>query len=124
LFKKIPGIAYFDFSKYSKRLKSRASKVRATADMVRLRANEIFVACEVDGEVVSVLQLEQKASFGDRAEMRISSVAWPVKGLGRNKFSMVPPGVVRSRLLLRSWLDTQGYNLEDEYLYPSDPYGI
>jgi hypothetical protein len=108
---------YFDFSKYVERLRSRASTVRAND------SNRAFVMCHRDGEVISVLQLEHASSMvsGDRPEMRLRSVDWPIEGLS-HKFFLVPPRVVRSKIALRPWLEVQGYNLQDTA--SNDPYGI
>jgi hypothetical protein len=107
---------YFDFSGYAERLRSRASAARATATP----SQTFFVVCQVDGEVISVLHLDEGLSVGDRPGLRLRSIDWPIERLSY-KFFMVPPRVVGSKLKLRPWLETQGYNLQDD---ACDPYGI
>jgi hypothetical protein len=107
---------YFDFSKYVERLRTRATSVRGNGD-----CNRAYVMCHRDGEVVSVLQLERVTSYGDRPEMRLRNIDWPIEGLS-HKFFLVPPRVVRSKIQLRFWLEVQGYNLQDSA--SNDPYGI
>jgi hypothetical protein len=107
---------YFDFPGYAQRLRSRATDVRE-----KETSGKSFVLCHLDGQVVSVLQLDQATSFGDRPDMKLLSIDWPIEGLSY-KFFLVPPRVVKSKIQLRFWLDTQGYNLQDDV--GSDPYGI
>jgi hypothetical protein len=109
---------YFDFPGYAQRLWSRASAVRAIEK--NPRRNQTFVLCkDADGEVISVSQLDEM-SCGERSDLRLRTIDWPIERLSY-KFYLVPPRVVKSRIQLRSWLETQGYNVQDD---PCDPYGI
>lgn len=112
----------FDFTGYLERIQSCATKVRENID-----SDHAYVLCRRSDtdQVVCVVMLERAYSLnGGQPEMRMRNMFWPIEGLPSQKYNTVPERVVRSKFQLRTWLEGEGWDLQDFSGGGYDPYGI